>query len=187
MGLLIEGKWHDKWYDTGGDGRFKREEAKFRDWLSADGGPGPDGQRGYRAEEAGRGPPRRQRRGRRRESPAPTDPGGDVAGLESHEDRRLPPVGRPYAADAGDARPTVNAGLRDWRGVGGVAPTYGLTTPSGQSTRLRPWYSSSISRLSRASTFIRSLNDRLRAFSSNRYWSRSKSFRCIFVWKMFSR
>jgi len=50
MGLLIEGEWHDKWYDTSGDGRFKREEASFRDWLGADGGPGPDGQRGYRAE-----------------------------------------------------------------------------------------------------------------------------------------
>ena len=50
MGQLIEGEWHDKWYDTSGDGRFKREEAGFRDWLSADGGSGPDGQRGHRAE-----------------------------------------------------------------------------------------------------------------------------------------
>lgn len=53
MGLLINGEWHDQWYDTTGDGQFRREEAKFRDWLSADGGPGPDGQRGHRA-EAGR-------------------------------------------------------------------------------------------------------------------------------------
>src|SRR5690606_7692197 len=52
MGLLIEGQWHDRWYDNA-DGRFKREEASFRDWLSADGGPGPAGQRGHRA-EAGR-------------------------------------------------------------------------------------------------------------------------------------
>ena len=50
MGQLIDGEWHDKWYDTSGDGRFKREEASFRDWLSADGGSGPDGQRGHRAE-----------------------------------------------------------------------------------------------------------------------------------------
>ena len=50
MGLLIEGSWHDQWYDTSGDGRFQREEAGFRDWLDADGGPGPDGQRGHRAE-----------------------------------------------------------------------------------------------------------------------------------------
>ena len=53
MGLLVDGQWHDRWYDTASDGRFRREEASFRDWLSADGGPGPDGQRGHRA-EAGR-------------------------------------------------------------------------------------------------------------------------------------
>ena len=53
MGLLVDGKWHDTWYDTSGDGEFRREEATFRDWLTADGGPGPDGQRGHRA-EAGR-------------------------------------------------------------------------------------------------------------------------------------
>src|SRR3546814_3209979 len=50
MGLLIEGEWHDKWYDTAQDGRFRREEASFRDWLTADGGPGPGGARGHRAE-----------------------------------------------------------------------------------------------------------------------------------------
>ena len=50
MGLLVDGEWQDKWYDTAGDGKFRREEASFRDWLSADGGPGPDGQTGHRAE-----------------------------------------------------------------------------------------------------------------------------------------
>jgi putative glutathione S-transferase len=49
MGLLIDGQWHDKWYETS-DGEFKREQSSFRDWLTADGGPGPDGQRGHRAE-----------------------------------------------------------------------------------------------------------------------------------------
>jgi putative glutathione S-transferase len=49
MGLLIDGQWHDQWYDTS-DGEFKREQASFRDWLTAGGGPGPDGQRGHRAE-----------------------------------------------------------------------------------------------------------------------------------------
>ena len=52
MGLLVDGSWHDTWYDTS-DGEFKREQARFRDWLSADGAPGPEGQRGHRA-EAGR-------------------------------------------------------------------------------------------------------------------------------------
>lgn len=50
MGLLIDGEWHDRWYDAGADGRFRREESVFRDWLSADGSPGPDGQQGHRAE-----------------------------------------------------------------------------------------------------------------------------------------
>lgn len=49
MGLLVDGEWQDRWYETS-DGEFRREEATFRDWLSADGGPGPDGQRGHRAE-----------------------------------------------------------------------------------------------------------------------------------------
>ncbi|MBJ6983729.1 glutathione S-transferase family protein [Luteimonas sp. MC1750] len=53
MGLLVDGTWRDTWYDTSGDGEFKREEATFRDWLSADGRAGPDGQRCHRA-EAGR-------------------------------------------------------------------------------------------------------------------------------------
>ena len=50
MGLLIDGKWHDQWYENADDGEFRREEASFRDWLTADGGPGPQGQRGHRAE-----------------------------------------------------------------------------------------------------------------------------------------
>jgi glutathionyl-hydroquinone reductase len=37
MGLLIEGFWRDKWYDTeANDGAFKRGESEFRDWVSAD-------------------------------------------------------------------------------------------------------------------------------------------------------
>lgn len=37
MGLLVDGKWHDKWYDTEKHGgRFERSEAQFRNWLSAD-------------------------------------------------------------------------------------------------------------------------------------------------------
>lgn len=50
MGKLIEGKWHDQWYEPK-DGRFIRESAKFHNWLSADGAPGPDGQTGFKAEK----------------------------------------------------------------------------------------------------------------------------------------
>lgn len=38
MGLLVDGKWQDQWYDTDSHGgRFVREEAGFRDWVRADG------------------------------------------------------------------------------------------------------------------------------------------------------
>ncbi|TPE54797.1 glutathione S-transferase family protein [Maribrevibacterium harenarium] len=34
MGLLVDGKWVDQWYDTkSNQGRFKRTEAQFRNWL----------------------------------------------------------------------------------------------------------------------------------------------------------
>ena len=50
MGLLVNGMWRDQWYDTSGDGKFKRQDAAFRHWLTADGSAGPDGQRGFKAE-----------------------------------------------------------------------------------------------------------------------------------------
>src|SRR5690606_35461837 len=54
MGLLVDGKWHDQWYDTASTGgRFIRSDAQFRNWITADGNPGPTGAGGYRA-EAGR-------------------------------------------------------------------------------------------------------------------------------------
>ena len=38
MGLLIDGVWHDQWYDTrASGGRFVRSESQFRDWVTADG------------------------------------------------------------------------------------------------------------------------------------------------------
>ncbi len=38
MGLLIDGVWHDQWYDTKSTGgRFERKESSFRDWVRADG------------------------------------------------------------------------------------------------------------------------------------------------------
>lgn len=37
MGLLVDGKWQDKWYDTDKTGgRFERSESQFRNWISAD-------------------------------------------------------------------------------------------------------------------------------------------------------
>ncbi|WP_371366496.1 glutathione S-transferase family protein [Pseudomonas sp. QL9] len=53
MGQLIDGRWHDQWYDTSKDGRFQRENAQRRNWVTADGRPGPSGEGGFRA-EAGR-------------------------------------------------------------------------------------------------------------------------------------
>lgn len=53
MGLLVDGTWHDTWYDTSGDGRFKREDARRRNWITRDGEPGPSGVGGFKA-EAGR-------------------------------------------------------------------------------------------------------------------------------------
>ena len=38
MGLLVEGEWRDRWYDTGETGgRFVRQASRFRDWIRADG------------------------------------------------------------------------------------------------------------------------------------------------------
>jgi putative glutathione S-transferase len=51
MGLLVDGKWHDVWYDTkSSKGRFVRSEAPFRNWITADGSAGPSGRGGFRAE-----------------------------------------------------------------------------------------------------------------------------------------
>lgn len=51
MGLLVEGKWKDQWYDTEkSDGKFVRQASAFRDWVTKDGSPGPEGQKGWPAE-----------------------------------------------------------------------------------------------------------------------------------------
>ncbi|WP_170360004.1 glutathione S-transferase family protein [Ruegeria arenilitoris] len=51
MGLLVDGKWHDTWYDTESTGgAFKRSAAQFRNWLTADGSAGPSGKDGFKAE-----------------------------------------------------------------------------------------------------------------------------------------
>ena len=54
MGLLIEGRWHDQWYDTRkSKGEFLRTNSQFRNWITADGSAGPSGESGFPA-EAGR-------------------------------------------------------------------------------------------------------------------------------------
>lgn len=53
MGLLVEGRWHDQWYESSKDGAFQRENAQRRNWVTADGEPGPSGEGGFKA-EAGR-------------------------------------------------------------------------------------------------------------------------------------
>ncbi|MBN1237021.1 MAG: glutathione S-transferase family protein, partial [Gammaproteobacteria bacterium] len=51
MGMLVDGKWHDVWYDTkASKGRFVRSESQFRNWLTQDGSPGPSGKGGFKAE-----------------------------------------------------------------------------------------------------------------------------------------
>ena len=51
MGLLVEGVWHDQWYDTKSTGgRFERQLPQFRSWVTSDGAAGPAGDSGFTAE-----------------------------------------------------------------------------------------------------------------------------------------
>jgi glutathionyl-hydroquinone reductase len=51
MGLLIDGVWQDKGYDTSATGgRFVRTTTRFRNWVTADGSAGPSGEGGFAAE-----------------------------------------------------------------------------------------------------------------------------------------
>ncbi len=51
MGQLVDGVWHDEWYDTKSTGgAFERSTAKFRNWITADGSAGPSGEGGFKAE-----------------------------------------------------------------------------------------------------------------------------------------
>jgi putative glutathione S-transferase len=41
MGLLVDGVWHDRWYDTASTGgQFVRADSRFRNWVTADGSSG---------------------------------------------------------------------------------------------------------------------------------------------------
>lgn len=51
MGLLVNGQWQDKWYDTdANNGKFKREDAQLRNWITKDGSAGPTGEAGFKAQ-----------------------------------------------------------------------------------------------------------------------------------------
>ncbi len=50
MGLLVDGQWHDQWYDNGASGRFERKASSFRNWVTPDGAAGPSGTGGFAAE-----------------------------------------------------------------------------------------------------------------------------------------
>ncbi len=51
MGLLVEGKWQDQWYDTKSTGgHFVRKDSQFRNWVTVDGSAGPTGEGGFKAE-----------------------------------------------------------------------------------------------------------------------------------------
>ena len=51
MGLLVDGKWRDQWYDTESTGgKFERTVAQFRNWITKDGSAGPTGKANFKAE-----------------------------------------------------------------------------------------------------------------------------------------
>jgi putative glutathione S-transferase len=51
MGLLVDGVWHDVWYETKEtNGQFVRSASQFRNFVTADGSPGPTGKGGFKAE-----------------------------------------------------------------------------------------------------------------------------------------
>ena len=53
MGQLVDGVWHDVWYDTGkSGGAFERSTSSFRNWITADGSAGPSGAGGFKAESS---------------------------------------------------------------------------------------------------------------------------------------
>jgi len=48
MGLLVDGIWHDRWYDTNAEGgRFVRPRTLFRSWVTHDGSAGRTGTGGF--------------------------------------------------------------------------------------------------------------------------------------------
>ena len=50
MGVLVEGKWQERSEPRREGAQFERPEARFRNWVTVDGSPGPTGEGGFRAE-----------------------------------------------------------------------------------------------------------------------------------------
>ena len=51
MGQLVDGRWSTEWYDTKSTGgAFKRKDAVYRSWVTADGSAGSSGEGGFSAE-----------------------------------------------------------------------------------------------------------------------------------------
>lgn len=51
MGQLINGQWHNDWYETKSTGgKFVRKASSFRNWITKDGSAGPTGVGGFKAE-----------------------------------------------------------------------------------------------------------------------------------------
>jgi putative glutathione S-transferase len=51
MGQLINGQWHNDWYETKSTGgKFVRKSSSFRNWITKDGSAGPTGVGGFKAE-----------------------------------------------------------------------------------------------------------------------------------------
>ena len=50
--MLVDGQWRTAWRpaDDDPDGRFVRKPSTIRNWITADGSPGPTGKGGYKAE-----------------------------------------------------------------------------------------------------------------------------------------
>ena len=48
MGMLVNGRWQDSWYDTSATGgKFERDTSRFRNWVTPDGQAGPSGKGGF--------------------------------------------------------------------------------------------------------------------------------------------
>ena len=58
MGVMIDGVWHDEWYDTSSTGgRFVRKDSIYRNWITPDGAAGPSGRGGVAAAAVSAGAP----------------------------------------------------------------------------------------------------------------------------------